>query len=442
MKKQKSRSISGLLLCAFVAVISASVFAEQSDDMDVEQPRWFEVEIILYKASSDEGLQNESWDTDSSMKLPEEMIDFLQPFGLPEQLSSALLSTDSTESSELIEQQEGQENDLLIKRQIELDQGQHVTTTLGEVLSEDSEELEQEKPFVLLEDELLQLKAEALNISRHVNYDLLAHFSWRQPVLNKRETTSLRIAGGFDYQQSFEFSGEKKLELATLNAAQPLDEFGENFDENDLMINLQPKLNSKQTTGTQPSEKQKGSVNIVDTKSQLALDPQESQIAPIGEPENGEAVLVALPWVPEIDGSILVYIHRNYLHLDTDLYYRRPGKEQIDIFDFQTPLPSLDGTDSGLKPETNLLELPQQAINTDDFSWQYDDEFLSRDIEQSYTERLFNYPLKQNRRLRSNQLHYFDHPLIGILVMIRPYELNPDEEEFQDDQLQPQSQGF
>jgi len=401
-----------------VAVFPIQAFAEQSDEMEIEQPRWFEVEIILYKANSEEGLQNESWDTESKMKLPEELIDFLQPFGLPEQLSSSQLAADLTESSELTYRQEIQETDLSIEQQLEIDNDGQDTTTQGEELSETPGIEQQEKPFVLLEDELLQLKAEALNISRHVNYDLLAHFSWRQPVVNKRETTSLRIAGGYDYQQSFEFSGEKKLDLVTPDDQQALVEINEDFDEhlpanNSLANNLEPKL-----------------------------DLQETQNDPINDLQNSEPVLVALPWVPEIDGSILVYLHRNYLHIDTDLYYRRPGKEQIDIFDFQTPLPSLADANGELQSETNLLDLPQQAINTDDFSWQYDDDFLSKDSEQSYTERLFNYPLKQNRRMKSNQLHYFDHPLIGILVMIRPYELNPDEEEIQNDNYKPQSQGF
>lgn len=431
MKKQYTKNVSGLLLYGFIAFLPTFVFAEQTDDAEIEQPRWFEVEIILYKASSEEGLQNESWDIDTGMKLPEELIDFLQPFGLPEQLNPALLSNDSTEFSELANQQEIENNEQLNEQQSKLEkdlkastnQDEQSTDSFLELKDPQSEELknvEQEKPYIILDEDLLQLKTEALNISRHVNYDLLAHFSWRQPVLGKRETTNLRIAGGFDYQQSFEFSGEKKLELEAIDDAQPLDEFGGNFDENDLTNN---KLSNN------------------DLAKNSA--PEESQIAPIGTLQkldpDGEPVLVALPWVPEIDGSVRIYIHRNYLHLDTDLYYRRPGKEQVDIFDFLSPLPPLDSI-GDVQTETDLLGLPQQSINTNDFSWQYDDDFLSEDSEQAYTERLFNYPLKQNRRLRSNQLHYFDHPLIGMLVMIRPYEINPDEEQIQDEELVPQTQ--
>ena len=248
MKKQNTKSVSSLFLCGFIAFLPIFVFAEQTNDVEIEQPRWFEIEIILYKASSEEGLQNESWDIDTGMKLPEELIDFLQPFGLPEQLDPALLSNDSAESSELTNQQEVEDNDRLIEQQSKLEKDLKASTSqngqftdpfleLDDPQTEDQENVEQEKPYILLDEELLQLKAEALNISRHVNYDLLAHFSWRQPVLSKRETTNLRIAGGFDYQQSFEFSGEKKLELEAIDDAQPIDEFGENLDENDLTNN-------------------------------------------------------------------------------------------------------------------------------------------------------------------------------------------------------------
>ena len=31
--------------------------------------------------------------------------------------------------------------------------------------------------------------------------------------------------------------------------------------------------------------------------------------------------------------------------------------------------------------------------------------------------------LTQTRRMRSGELHYLDHPLFGLLVQVRPYEL-------------------
>ena len=36
--------------------------------------------------------------------------------------------------------------------------------------------------------------------------------------------------------------------------------------------------------------------------------------------------------------------------------------------------------------------------------------------------------LRQHRRMRSNELHYIDHPLFGLLVRITPYETAKPEE--------------
>ena len=343
----------------------------QEDDL-----RWFEVEVILYKATSDKGLTNESWATDTQMKLPENVIDFLQPFGVLEPADQEAADNKVTDSDEAI-----------------IDHA-----------SNDSFEMV-EKPFVKLDDELLQLKDEARNISRHSSYNLLAHFAWRQPVLSKKEASELRIAGGFDHHEAFDYSGEKKLEKIPTN--DPLSE-----------------LNADSNIESTDKELTNNDSDNVAKQDQLNFQP------------------VALPWVPEIDGSIRVYIHRNYLHVDTDLFYRRPGKEELDIFELPNQLSalgeqSLTGAQS-IKPEVpgaqdplkkdpllkDTLDISPQIANDSAFAWEYDGDFLSDDTEKVFSERLFNYPLKQKRRLKSTQLNYFDHPLIGMLIIIRPYDVN------------------
>ncbi|MCF6194849.1 MAG: peptidoglycan binding protein CsiV, partial [Kangiellaceae bacterium] len=178
-----------------------------------------------------------------------------------------------------------------------------------------------------------------------------------------------------------------------------------------------------------------------------------------------EFVPVALPWVPEIDGSMLVYIQRNYLHVDASLFYRRPDKEEVNPLDLTKSMLSLSDNYSPLSEATqeifqqprtitapltagiisadqnnSLLDLSdtkgisEESIISDSnniaandyqnngFGWEFNQDFLQSESEKIYITRLFNYPLKQTRRLRSGELHYFDHPLIGMLVMIRPYK--------------------
>ena len=35
---------------------------------------------------------------------------------------------------------------------------------------------------------------------------------------------------------------------------------------------------------------------------------------------------------------------------------------------------------------------------------------------------LLSYAFQQQRRMRSGELHYLDHPVIGLLVKVTPYE--------------------
>ncbi len=81
--------------------------------------------------------------------------------------------------------------------------------------------------------------------------------------------------------------------------------------------------------------------------------------------------------VRELDGTVKVFLAR-YLHIFTDLIYRRPSGSEA--------LPSTEFDSSG------------------------------RDL------HLTEHALKAHRKMRSEELHYIDHPLFGILVEIRSAE--------------------
>ncbi|VAW88276.1 hypothetical protein MNBD_GAMMA16-657 [hydrothermal vent metagenome] len=100
----------------------------------------------------------------------------------------------------------------------------------------------------------------------------------------------------------------------------------------------------------------------------------------------------------EIDGMITPSLNR-YLHLKLQLVYRK----------------------------RLLIEMTEQeTMNSlqDDFliSSLSEDETLI-DIESVETHRYQNFSMETKRRMRSKQLHYFDHPLFGVLALITPYEL-------------------
>ena len=93
--------------------------------------------------------------------------------------------------------------------------------------------------------------------------------------------------------------------------------------------------------------------------------------------EDGNIVEIPGPErLEQLDGTVRVELGR-FLHVYTDLLLRKPVVlEQVD-------------------PET------QQTVQTP---------------------ALLDIPMREHRRMRSRELHYIDHPLLGVLVQITPVE--------------------
>lgn len=101
----------------------------------------------------------------------------------------------------------------------------------------------------------------------------------------------------------------------------------------------------------------------------------------------GEPAMGAAP--PRMEGSLKLVLSR-YLHIYTDLIYREPlagataafPMEEVDLFS--------QAEESYLLPAQ-----PQYQV----------------------------YHLQQSRRMRSRELHYLDHPLFGMAILVTPYEV-------------------
>ncbi|QIR14742.1 peptidoglycan binding protein CsiV [Shewanella aestuarii] len=89
----------------------------------------------------------------------------------------------------------------------------------------------------------------------------------------------------------------------------------------------------------------------------------------------------------ELDGTINIYLS-HYLYIENNFALRKETQKML---------------------ETNKTEFNQyDALNTQ--------------VEKSMQPYLQAIPLKQNRRVRSGELHYFDHPKMGIVMQIRKME--------------------
>jgi hypothetical protein len=125
--------------------------------------------------------------------------------------------------------------------------------------------------------------------------------------------------------------------------------------------------------------------------------------------------------IEQIEGTITISRAR-YLHVWTDLIYNTPDAP-IGIIETIDNLSAIDQDDETLVNPDEEAPLPidelelTPGMDTD-----------SLETKQS----LFSFRIQEHRRMRSNEIHYMDHPRIGMFVLATPYELPapvPPEEE-------------
>ncbi len=106
------------------------------------------------------------------------------------------------------------------------------------------------------------------------------------------------------------------------------------------------------------------------------------------------------PPIWQLDGNVKVflkYINRvPYLHIDSNLFYRQPI------------------------PLSDLIDSDESGSATNTFANQPEDGRLNSETLPEY--KLASVPFSEQRRVISKQLHYFDHPLFGMIIELRRYQ--------------------
>ena len=98
----------------------------------------------------------------------------------------------------------------------------------------------------------------------------------------------------------------------------------------------------------------------------------------------------------QLDGTINIYLN-HWLYIETDLVLRDEGEKAL-------ATPEAELANSANLTQTDEIEVAKQVPY------------------------LYAIHMKQNRRVRSNEMHYFDHPRLGLLIQIRKME-QPSERE-------------
>jgi len=117
----------------------------------------------------------------------------------------------------------------------------------------------------------------------------------------------------------------------------------------------------------------------------------------------------------ELEGFIRLYVSR-YIHINTNLWF---SSFVSNVGQQTNPWPSLPALpEEVVRPKLNRFTSFNEAF-TNPFTGMLDNNFS---VDRTVT-------LQQSRRMRSNELHYIDHPLIGLVIRVTPYEAETEVEE-------------
>jgi hypothetical protein len=302
-----------------------------------------------------------------------------------------------------------------------------------------------DKPYLISQDSL-RLKSIANSIKRSRNYASLLHLGWRQTGETKRNAKAMKLYAGehldLDYQQaisarhaeqhSLETQAiiEQRLQAQTLSSQIDLvstDNFAtknattdektsdilnepQNLavkgvdDFTQLSISEQLRLQAKQQQldklfqqfslldyQTEASDNSSGNTHELRYKEEevkrivthLSADITSKELNFIVDNSTDNKTLITKPLQPwSVDGLFKVYLENRYLFIDTELNIVKEDKA------------------------LSVLPEKQRILNQ-----------ISKNANKANMASF-----KQDRRVISGEIHYFDHPHIGMIVQIRRFD--------------------
>lgn len=263
-----------------------------------------------------------------------------------------------------------------------------------------TEDIYSDQPY-LLSSESLELTDIYQALRRSKEFRPLLHVGWRQPAVAKKQSVPMRLFAGDNFQQHYQdqLSQYRDALASNIEQEQSLQAlFDNNFNQSG-----ESRTESDTTTpelSEQALEEEKIKAALADIYQNIDSLPQDTQTL-LSQLESDAEANSALsvdqisntkqinepkaplqPWY--IDGLFNVHLN-HYLYITADFkLYNQPLAQQI------TKALTASTTNNG------------QAIETDN------------------SVELVRF--EQNRRVISKQIHYFDHPYMGMVVQIRRYQ--------------------
>ncbi|MGF1723253.1 peptidoglycan binding protein CsiV [Photobacterium nomapromontoriensis] len=200
-----------------------------------------------------------------------------------------------------------------------------------------------------------QLNPQYDKLKQHAGFTPLAHFGWRQGDLSRAAAPTIHITAGKDFSAQY-------LPDGTSRSSMPL----------------------------------AGTETHTDTGMTITTDNPSANDTNTGAVTDTGAISPSSP-LYELDGTMKVYV-QHYLFTDATFDLREPDRREIIV--------GAEPIDTGINPlvtESNVqvghLQEVKKKVDVEEF--------------------LKSYRFNQQRKMRSSETHYLDHPLMGMVIQIR-----------------------
>ncbi|MDX1595302.1 MAG: CsiV family protein [Gammaproteobacteria bacterium] len=280
--------------------------------------------------------------------------------------------------------------------------------------------------FEPLPPEQLKLGGAIQKLEESEQFRVLRHIAWRQPAVDREQSLPVRAYHGepvtvrvpiTDFEELYAME-QMAAELAAAEAEEAEEgeadgEMAESVADEDATTEAEA-ADTAETRTSERGEFAAGTVEDAGSARTFGAGPMfQSRVRPLLRPVE----------IHPLDGTVRVVVSR-YLHVYTNLYYTTPvqwtvmpgmgGQRRSD--EEETGDQQGENTDAGaMEPAYNAptggAGLPSVALGPDGNA-------------------MLSYPFVQHRRMRSGELHYLDHPVIGMLIRV---DRAPEQEEETDD---------
>ena len=276
----------------------------------------------------------------------------------------------------------------------------------------DGIEWSKKRSAILLPKSIMRLDDLYEKLKNQRDITPIIHLSWRQQVHFGRENgQTIRLYAGQNYVEQFDAQGSPLIADtdALIDSLNPqTEEFYIPEQELALLSPEQKVAALTQINGPETMDTEDIFATIDDALSDDSPINFEHTDEKTKQPiNNADSALLKELW--QLDGGITVYL-RNvgrvpYLHIDSNLDYRQP------IYD--------------PKKAAKIQDLPNSVLVQGAIA-------VNQPIQPNYLQSVnFN----QLRRVISKQVHYFDHPLFGMIVQINRYRWPEIEHKSEEEEL-------